>query len=179
VECAVSPDEIATFLRARKAGRAPGDDSIPNNFLKVMGSPLTTAVARIATAYWTMGHYLMRFRHARTIVLRKQGKASYESPGAWRPIALLNTIGKLIEAAMTKHIQDAAEQHGLFPDTQMGACTNRLMKTALELLMEQVRTVWKLLRHVATLLSLDIIGAFDRVHPIRLLDILRRKGLPG
>jgi hypothetical protein len=50
-----------------------------------------------------------RFRHARTIVLRKPGKASYETPGAWRPIALPNTIGKLIEAITAKRIQDVAE----------------------------------------------------------------------
>jgi hypothetical protein len=29
------------------------------------------------------------------------------------------------------------------------------------------------------LLSLDLMGAFDRVHPTRLLDILRKKGMPG
>jgi hypothetical protein len=106
-------------------------------------------------------------------------KASYDVPGAWRPIALLNTIGKLIEAITAKRLRDAVEEYGLLPGTQMGARQGRSTETALELLIEQVRTVWKSKKHVATMLSLDIAGAFDTINPARLLDILRKKGFPG
>jgi hypothetical protein len=61
----------------------------------------------------------------------------------------------------------------------MGACTARSTETALELLTEQVYIVWKSPKHVATLLSLDLSGAFDTVHSVRMLDILRKKGYPG
>jgi hypothetical protein len=60
----------------------------------------------------------------------------------------------------------------------MGARTGRSTETALELLTEQVRTIWSSRKNVATLLSLDIAGAFDTVNPIRLLDILRKSNLP-
>jgi hypothetical protein len=80
---------------------------------------------------------------------------------------------------MAKRIQEVAKQHHLLLDTQMGACTKRSMETALELLTEQVQTVWKSPKHVATILSLDLLGAFDTVHPIWLLDILRKKRMPG
>jgi hypothetical protein len=53
------------------------------------------------------------------------------------------------------------------------------METALELLTKQVQTVWKSPKHVATMLSLDLSGAFNTVHPVRLLDILRKKRMPG
>src|SRR5436190_6319605 len=36
-------------------------------------------------------NYPQRFKHARMIAIHKPNKASYDSPGAWRPIALLNT----------------------------------------------------------------------------------------
>jgi hypothetical protein len=60
----------------------------------------------------------------------------------------------------------------------MGARTGRSTETALELLIEQVRAIWSSKKHVATLLSLDIAGAFDTVDPMRLLDILRKSNLP-
>jgi retron-type reverse transcriptase len=60
----------------------------------------------------------------------------------------------------------------------MGARPGRSTETALELLTRQIYAIWRSKRHVATLLSLDISGAFDTVNPIRLLDILRKKGLP-
>ena len=61
----------------------------------------------------------------------------------------------------------------------MGGRKGRSTETALELLTEQVRTVWASGNFVASLLSLDISGAFDTVNPIRLLDILRKKGIPS
>jgi hypothetical protein len=113
------------------------------------------------------------------VVIKKLGKASYEEPRVWRPIALLNTIGKIIEAVIAKRIQIVAEEYGLFPQTQIGARTKRSTKTVLELLIEQIQTVWKSPKYIAILLSLNLSRAFDTTHPTRLLDILRKKGLLG
>jgi hypothetical protein len=113
------------------------------------------------------------------VVLKKPGKGSYEDPGAWRPIALLSTLSKVIEAATARRIQDLAEQNQLLPDSQMGARRGRSVETALELLTEQIHTVWSTGRNVATMLSLDISGAFDTVNMTRLLDTLRKKRIPG
>ena len=175
----VEPQEITSLLRTRRPHRAPGSDSIPNEFLKAMGEPLTVAVAALATACWKIGHYPKQLKLARTVALRKPGKAAYNTPGAWRLIALLNTVGKLIEAITAKRIQKAAEEHHLLPASQMGVRKGCSTETALELLVEQVQTVWTSNKHVTSLLSLDISGAFDTVNPIRMLDTLRKKGLPG
>jgi hypothetical protein len=121
VDRIVEPQEVTSLLRTRRANRAPGSDSIPNDFLKAMEEPLAIAVAAITTACWKLGHYPKQFKHARTIVLRKPGKAAYDVPGAWRPIALLNTIGKLVEGLTANRLRDTAEEHGLLPATQMGA----------------------------------------------------------
>jgi len=142
-----------------------------------MGPKLAEAVAQLTNACWALGHFPARFKEARTVVLRKPGKPSYSDPGAWRPIALLNTIGKLIESLMAKRLSQAAEEHKLLPDTQMGARPGRSTETALELLTAQVKTVWGSGKFVASLLSLDILGAFDTINSTRLLDILRKKGL--
>jgi retron-type reverse transcriptase len=60
----------------------------------------------------------------------------------------------------------------------MGGRKGRFTETALELLIEQIYTIWTSKKHIATLLSIDILGAFDTINHIRLLDILRKKGLP-
>jgi hypothetical protein len=124
-------------------------------------------------------------KKARTIVLRKPGKASYEVASAWRPIALLKTIGKVIEKVVAKRIKEAAESHNLLPPEQMGARTGRSTSTALELLTSMIKTIWaegkgkgKGKGQVATLLSLDISGAFDTVNHTRLVAIIRRLGYP-
>ena len=47
------------------------------------------------------------------MVLRKEGKGDYTLTGSYRPIALENTLAKLVEKALTNRILDAAEEHTL------------------------------------------------------------------
>jgi hypothetical protein len=171
-------EEVESILRSRKPFKAPGIDGIPNGFLQAMGSKMAEAIAQLAMACWKLGHYPQQFKEARTITLQKPDKPKYSDPGAWRPIALLSTIGKVIETLIAKRIGKVAEENHLLPDTQMGARVGRSMEIALELLTRQIHTIWSSKRHVATLLSVDISGAFDTVNPLRLLDILRKKRLP-
>ena len=89
----------------------------------------------------------------------------------------MSTIRKVIETLIAKRLGKAAEENHLLLDTQMGARAGRSTKTALELLTRQIHTIWGSKRHVATLLSVDISGAFDTVNPTQLLDILRKKRL--
>jgi hypothetical protein len=95
----------------------------------------------LATVYWKTGYYPCLFKRACTITLRKLGKLTYSDPGAWRPIALLNTIGKVIETLVAQRLSKVAEEHNLLPDTQMGARPGRSTKTALELLTRQIHTI--------------------------------------
>ena len=95
-------DEVESILKARKPFKAPGIDGIPNGFLRAMGPQMARAIASLAIACWKLGHYPQQFKEARTITLRKPEKPKYLDPGAWRPIALLSTIGKVIETLIAK-----------------------------------------------------------------------------
>jgi hypothetical protein len=177
VECLTDYEEVRATLSQRASLNAPGPDELPYAFLKAMGPPLVRAVVLITNACWTLGHFPKSLKKARTIVIRKPNKDSYQEAGSWRPIALLSTIGKIVETLTAKKIRAVAEKHNLIPEEQMGGRSGRSTETALDLLTSQVRTVWDANR-VATLLSIDISGAFDTVHHVRLLDVLRKKGLP-
>jgi hypothetical protein len=111
-------------------------------------------------------------------VLRKPSKPDYSDPGAWRPIALLSTLGKVVEALAARRLSDLVEREGLLPNTQMGNRWNRSTETALELLVEQMHTIRKAGNQVASVLPLDIARAFDTVNHLRLLDNLRKKKVP-
>jgi hypothetical protein len=51
------------------------------------------------------------------VVLQKPGKTSetYWTPRGYRPIALLPTVGKVIEALVAKRVTKAAEAYSLLP----------------------------------------------------------------
>jgi hypothetical protein len=179
VDRQVTVDDIAAILRTVYPDKCPGPDSIPNRFLKAMGQPLVRAIHSLIEVCLALEYFPTAFKHARTIVLRKPSKPDYSAPSAWRPIALLNTIGKVLEVVLDRKLRTTAEEYHLFPDCQMGNRTNRSTDTALALLVEQIRTVWESKKHIATVLSMDISGAFDTVNHTRLLDNLRKKGIPG
>ena len=61
----------------------------------------------------------------------------------------------------------------------MGARPGRSTQTALELLTQQVHTVWRSNPNlVASLLSLDISGAFDRVSHERMIHNMKAQAVP-
>jgi exonuclease III len=179
IEQSTSTEEIIATLASCSASSAPGDDEIPFSFLKALGEPVTQALTHLTNASLRLEHLPPFLKRARTIVIKKPGKGSYETPSAWRPIALLKTIGKVIEKVVAKRIREAAEARNLLPPQQMGARAGRGTGTALELLTSMVRTIWKEKKgQVASLLSLDISGAFDTVVHERLVAIIRRLGFP-
>ena len=118
-----------------------GIDKIPNWFLQSIGEPLVKALQGLLTAVNKVNYYPKRFRAACTIVLRKPSKPDYSDPGAWRPIALLSTLGKIIETLLARRLSNLAKQEGLLPNCQIGNRTNRSTETALELLVEQIHIV--------------------------------------
>jgi hypothetical protein len=52
-------------------------------------------------------------KESTTVVLRKEKKADYSLPSSYRPIALENTIAKIIEKIIANHITAEIEHRTL------------------------------------------------------------------
>ena len=98
IDCKVTAEQVQDVLNKAGQWKAPGPDQLPNGFLKRLGKPLFQALASLAEACWRIGYHPKLFRKAVTVILRKPGKqpSEYHQAGGWRPIALLNTMGKVI-----------------------------------------------------------------------------------
>ena len=172
----VTCEEVEQILAKKKPFTAEGRDKLPNGFLRALGPRFCQALAILTSTCWKLEYFPERFKSAKTVCLRKPGKGTYNQAKAWRPIALLNTTGKLMEAIAAARLSKIAEEAGLLPDIQMGFRKGRSTEAALFLLTSQVEKVWKE-GMVASLLSLDISEAYDRVLPKILQQILKRKGI--
>ncbi len=71
-----------------------------------------------------------------------------------------------------------SEEEGLLPAQHLGARPGRSIDTALAFLLKQIHATWQNNDVVATLLLLDMTGAFDRVVPARLLHNMRERKIP-
>jgi hypothetical protein len=98
-------------------------------------------------------------------VLPKPNKiiAQKATPGAWRPISLLNTIGKIVEAAFARRITNVAKAKHLLSDGQMGNKRERSTDLAIRMIIEAATEARKN-GGIASLLQLNIKKAFDAIH---------------
>ena len=95
----------------------------------------------------------------------------------WRPIALLSTIGKVIEAIVARRLADTAEVNHLVPEGQMGNRRYRSTELAARPLTDAVQCAWSD-GATASLLQLDIQGALHNVHHGWLIYTLHTLHLP-
>jgi hypothetical protein len=155
----------------------PGEDGLPSLVWKKTWKHISKIVLKIFTSSINLGYYPKRWKTAMIVVLRKPGKPDYSVPGAYRPISLLNTLGKLLEAMMARRLMYYAETYGLLPDTQFGGWPGRTTEQALLVLANAIDRAW-LKDRVVTLVAFDLKGAFNGVNKTTLDSRLREKGIP-
>ena len=102
MEQLTTTDKILAILAGCSLSLALGDNKILFSFLKALSKLVARALTLLTNTSLRLEHLLPFLKRARTIVLRKPGKASYETASSWRLIVLLKTIGKVIKKVMAK-----------------------------------------------------------------------------
>ena len=168
--------EVIDAIMATKPMKAPGPDEIPNKALQAAASLLSSHLTNVFNQSLSLGHCPAHFRRSTTIVLRKPGKDDYTVPKAYRPIALLNTIGKIMDAVLARRLSYLVETEEILPDLHIGGRKKLSTEHALHAIIERIYAAWNTGRgQVASLLLLDVSGAFDNVSHQRLLHNLRSR----
>jgi hypothetical protein len=122
-----------------------------------------------------LGYCPAYFRESTTIALRKSGKNNYTIPKLYRFIALLNTIGKIMDAIIAKRMEYMAEVHQFLPNMHMGGRRQRSTEHALHTTVNRIYRTWNSGQKAASALLLDVSGAFDNVSHARLLHNLKKR----
>ena len=90
-----------------------GLDRILNKALKIYRLLIVPYLIDIARVYFIIGYYLRLRRAIIIFILYKEGKADYLFLGSYRPIALENTLSKILERVIADHIVDTAKEYAL------------------------------------------------------------------
>lgn len=176
----LTKDEIKQAIFRPQPHKAPGPSGIPNYILRISVDLLLPLLQPL------FNHCLFRgispFKESITVVLKKPDKDDYNKAKAYRPIALLDTLGKALESALAERISYYVETYKLLPEDHIGARKTRSTEHAIHTLLERIYKAHARADQgshmVATLLMLDASGAFDNVHHDKLIECLIRRGLP-
>lgn len=114
---------------------------------------------------------------AKIIPLKKPGKADYTNPELYRPISLLPTLSKAMEAVVAERISYLVEEHGFLPSNHFGGLKQRSTVDALVVLQEKIYQAWRD-KKLLLLITFDVKGAFNGVATPVLLERLREKRIP-
>src|SRR5207244_4470982 len=107
----ISPEEICELVRKLPNNKAPGPDEIPNEILKIVVPTIAQGLAKAGSQCLAAGMIPQRLKESITIVLRKEGKKDYSLPSSYRPIALENTLAKVLEKRAADVMTEAAENY--------------------------------------------------------------------
>ncbi len=172
----ITEDEVKQTIRWVKADKASSASDISNKALQVNLAELISVLMSLFNACVTHKYHSKQFKKTQTIVLRKSKKSDYIDSKMYRLIALLNIMSKALKSIMIKRLSDIIETHHMLSNAQMRVRCKWFMILTLDLLIDQVHTVWDCeIKYVIFMLSLDIIEAFNRVSHVRLLHTLKMK----
>ena len=108
-------EEISKLIRSLLNEKALGPDSILNKVLKVAALVIVKDLVKVASYYFASGIILKSLKEFITIVLHKEEKKDYSLLGSYRPIALKNTLVKVLEKHVANIISKATEKYRLLP----------------------------------------------------------------
>jgi len=172
----ITEDEVKQIIRWVKVNKASDALDISNRALQANLAKLISVLMSLFNACIIHKHHLKQFKKTQTIVLCKLKKSDYIDSKTYRLIALLNIMSKVLKSIMIKRLNDIVETHHILSNAQMKAKCKWFMILMLDLLIDQVHTMWDCeIKYVIFMLSLDVVEAFNQVSHIRLLHMLKIK----
>ncbi|KAL9561254.1 hypothetical protein ACKAV7_014609 [Fusarium commune] len=136
-----------------------------------------THVRRLFERCLTIGHHPKPFKEAEVVMIAKSGRRDLTEPRAWRPISLLSCLGKGLERLIARRLAWAAVHYSVLHPQQAGALPKRSATDLVTALIHDIEEAFAR-KKVATLVTMDVQGAFDTVMCNRLVLRLREQGWP-
>ncbi|KAJ3455531.1 hypothetical protein MRS44_017013 [Fusarium solani] len=172
----ISLDEVQ-YATLHTGNTSPGSDSITVDLLKAVWHIIGTHVCRLFERCLTIGHHPKPFKEAEVVMIAKPGRRDLTSPRAWRPVSLLSCLGKGLERLIARRLSWAAVHYSVLHPQQAGALPKRSATDLVAALIHDIEDAFAR-KKVATLVTMDIQGAFDTVMRNRLVLRLREQGWP-
>lgn len=169
----VKMTDVKMAVFSFKNRKAPGPDKIQGYALKSAGPCLWFKLTHIFNYVLSTGYYPHRWKLGECIFLHKSGKNS-RLASSYRPITLLNTMGKICERLMYEIV--LRETRHLIPEYQHGFTRKRGTGTQI------LRTVSKITRELedgnsVAMISTDLSKAFDSINHKALVYKLHVAGI--
>lgn len=169
--------QVDRNIRKLSPYKATGPLDHSNSLFTHCREMLVPHLTSIFRASLDLNYYPDQWKVYTTIVLRKPGKPDYSLPKAYRPVALLDSMAKILSACVAEDLVSLAERHGMFPKNHFGGRPGRATNDSLLLTTHWIYEKWRK-GQVVSALFLDIQGAYPNVVVPMLIHEMRSRGVP-
>jgi len=117
-----SKEEFRITIANYNNASTPGPDKLSWSHLKIIlkNDKCLNSIISIANTCIELGYWPSHFKRSMTVVIPKPNKKSYDSLKSFRPIILLNTIGKLIKKVIGERLQFITAANNFIHPSQLG-----------------------------------------------------------
>ena len=173
-----SSHEFKSAILKCSNSSAPGPDKLSWRHWKLIlsNNGCLSKIINIADACINLGHWPEYFKVSTTVVIPKPNKQSYDNLKAFRPIVLLNTLGKLIKKVIAKKLQFTVAANDFIHPSQLGGLKFKSTADAGIALTHMVQSEWVKGKSTSTL-AFDISQFFPSLNHCLLVCILEKAGL--
>ncbi len=142
--------------------KAPGDTNIGHQILKNLPHETIVAITYLYNTQIATGYFPKHFKTATAVMIPKPGK-NHTDPQNYRPISLLEVLGKSFERLYNKRLRQHLEDEELLSYKQFGFRANHSTQSALNLIANYLHMNNKTKTYRTALITKDVQKAFDTV----------------
>ena len=174
---AFSKEEFRLAIINCNNSSALGPDKLSWSHLKIIlkDDDCLNIIISIANTCIELGYWPLYFKRSTIIVISKPNKKSYDLPKMFRPIVLLNTVGKLIKKVIRERLQFNMASNEFIHPSQLGGLKFKSTVDAGIALTHIIYIGW--VKNLSTsTLTFDIAQFFPSLNHCLLSLIMRKVG---
>ena len=173
----IDEEMVGTLLKKAANKSAPGRSGHTWSLLKWAWAADPARMVSLLSACLRAGHHPRLWKEAVVCVIPKPNRADYTLAKNFRPISLLECLGKLLEKVVAKIIYSEMARHALVPTTQFGGRNASSTLDAGLTLLHDIQAAHRSKKGMkAGLLLFDIQGFFDNINHERMIQTFANLG---
>lgn len=176
----VTISEIKECAKKIPSGKAPGPDGIPGVIVKMVAAGRPNALCKAYNSCFEEAYFPEAWEVAKLVLLRK-GDKPLEQPSSYRPICLLDTVGKFFERVIKRRLELHLSSTNGLSDNQYHFHSGKSTIDAISKAMETVEKASSgplRRRQLCVLVALDVANAFNSANWRITNRAIGSKGVP-
>lgn len=170
--------ELSYIMNNLNIKKAPGPDKLNNKIIEEVFKANKDLLLAVYNKCFFLQCFPKPWKGANVIFIDKKPEINNKTASNYRPICLLNSLGKIYEKILLNRLQYHVGDLRLLNERQHGFQKGKSIITACTQLRDFLVSA-RCNKKDVCLISLDIGGAFDSVNFDVVLDIMERTNIPG